>query len=146
MSEHKQEQRRALRISVNIPTLVEPVGQPELKLHDNLARVYERVAAASEHVGASFPGVVRDLSTNGAFIAGEALPLLSRVGFTFALEGFGQVEVLAWTLWRRDDDCSIPRSDGSSLELPKGFGVLFEAIPLDARLAIHHLVSKATVK
>ena len=45
--------------------------------------------------GEKFPGVVRDLSTNGAFISGEPLPLLSRVAFTFPLEGFGQVEVLA---------------------------------------------------
>ena len=146
MSGKQQEQRRALRIAVNIPTLVEPVGQPDVRLHDNLAAVYHRVDASTDLVGEKFPGVVRDLSTNGAFIAGEALPLLSRVAFTFALDGFGQVEVLAWTLWRRDDTCEVPRSDGSMLELPKGFGVLFEAIPLDARMAIHELVSHASVK
>lgn len=146
MSANKPEHRRALRIAVNIPTLVEPIGQPEVKLHENLAAVYQRVNATADMVGEKFPGVMRDLSTNGAFIAGEPLPLLSRVAFTFPLDGFGQVEVLAWTLWRREQDCEIPRSDGSMLELPKGFGVLFEAIPLDARLAIHKLVSGASVK
>jgi hypothetical protein len=144
MSQKRPEQRRALRIAVNIPTLVEPVGQPELKLHDNLARVYQRVHASRELVGEKIPGVLRDLSTNGAFIAGEPLPLLSRVAFTFPLEGFGQVEVLAWTLWRRESDCEVPRGDGSAVELPRGFGVLFEAIPLDARVAIHQLVAKAS--
>jgi len=146
VSANKPEQRRALRIAVNIPTVVEPVGQPKLKLHDNLAAVYQRVSAASEMIGEKIPGIVRDLSTNGAFIAGDPLPLLSRVAFTFPLDGFGQVEVLAWALWRRDDDCEIPRASGDALHLPKGFGVLFEAIPLDARLAIHELVSKATLK
>ena len=146
MSAKKQDHRRALRIAVNIPTLIEPVGQPEVRLHENLAAVYQRVAATSDLVGEKFPGVLRDLSTNGAFIAGEPLPLLSRVAFTFPLDGFGQVEVLAWTLWRREDDCEIPRADGSMIELPKGFGVLFEAIPLDARLAINKIVTGATVK
>jgi len=146
VSGKRTEHRRALRIAVNIPTLVESVGQPEVKLHESLAAVYQRVAASSQLVGEKFPGVIRDLSTNGAFIAGEPLPLLSRVAFTFPLEGFGQVEVLAWTLWRRDEDCEIPRADGSSLSLPKGFGVLFEAIPLDARMAIQKMVSAATVK
>ncbi len=146
MSANRPEQRRALRIAVNIPTLIEPVGQPKLKLHDNLAKVYQRVAAAEEMIGEKIPGILKDLSTNGAFIAGNPLPLLSRVAFTFPLDGFGQVEVLAWTLWRREEDCEIPRASGAPLELPKGFGVLFEAIPLDARLAIHELVSKATLK
>jgi len=139
------EQRRALRIAVQLPTLVEPIGQPKPQLHDNLAAVYQRVDAASARIGERFPGVVRDLSTNGAFVSGEPLPLLSRVAFTFPLDGYGQVEVLAWALWRRERDCEIPRADGSLLALPRGFGVLFEAIPLDARVAIHHLVSHAAV-
>ncbi len=139
------DKRRALRIAVNIPTLVEPIGQPEVVLHENLAKIYTRVSASDEHIGDKFPAVLKDLSTNGAFIAGEPLPLLSRVAFTFPLEGFGQVEVLAWSLWRREADCVIPKSDGSEVTLPMGFGVLFEAIPLDARLAIHQLVSGATV-
>lgn len=142
----KRDQRRALRIAVHLPTVVEPIGQPPMKLHDNLAKVYTRVSASDELVGEKLPGVVKDLSTNGAFITGEPLPLLSRVAFSFPLEGYGQVEVLAWTLWRREEDCELPRPDGSTVTLSRGFGVLFEAIPLDARLAIHALVTKAAEK
>ena len=138
----KNDKRRALRIALNVPTVVEPIGQPPVKLHENLAEVYERVAPSEDSIGKKFPGVVRDLSTNGAFVAGESLPLLSRVTFVFLLTGFGQVEVIGWTLWRRARDCELPRPDGSSVILPHGFGVLFEAIPLDARLAIHKLVNE----
>jgi hypothetical protein len=135
------DQRRARRIAVNVPTTVKVVGQTEIKLHDKLASVYERVSPTGDRAGESFPGVVRDLSTNGAFISGDALPLLSRVAFSFPLEAYGQVEALGWTLWRRADDVEIERDDGSVVTLPKGFGVLFEAIPLDARIAIHELVN-----
>ena len=142
MTSKQPEKRRALRIQLNVPTVIKPIGQPDIKLHENLEKVYERVVASKEHIGEKFPGVVRDLSTNGAFIAGSALPLLSRVAFTFPLEGYGQVEVLAWTLWRRHESCEIPRDEGDPFVLPKGFGVLFEAIPLDARLAIQKLVTQ----
>ncbi len=135
------ERRHAARIAVHIPTLIEAVGHREHDLHPNLAKVYQRVLPASELVGEKFPGVIRDLSTNGAFIAGTAAPLLSRVTFTFALEGYGQVEALAWTLWRRTGDCEVPRPDGGDpIFLPGGFGVLFEAIPLAARETIAQLV------
>lgn len=140
----KNEKRRALRIAVNIPTTIQSIGQQNIKLHDNLAAVYERVDPDASKAGERIPGVIRDLSTNGAFITGEPLPLLSRVAFTFPLDGFGTVEVLAWTLWRRSDDCELPRPDGSAVKLAKGFGVLFEAVPLDARIAIHKMVSQAT--
>jgi hypothetical protein len=136
------EKRRAQRIILNTPTLIESIQQPQIKLADSLAAVYERVEANADRVGDKLPGVVRDLSTNGAFITGVTMPLLSRVAFSFALEGYGQVEVLAWVLWRRRDDCEIPGQDGKLVSLPKGFGVLFEAIPLDARIAIHELVRK----
>ena len=75
----KNENRRALRVALNVPTVIEPIGQPVVELHENLARVYQRVEPANVKLGEKFPGVLRDLSTNGAFIAGEALPLLSRV-------------------------------------------------------------------
>jgi hypothetical protein len=141
MSVTKAERRHAPRINVNLPTLVEVIGQRELQLHANLAAVYERVSPPAENVGRKFPGVLRDLSTNGAFISGEPLPLLSRIAFTFALETYGQVEVLGWVLWRRKDDCTIPRDHGGPLSLDAGFGVLFEAIPLDARMAIARRVT-----
>jgi hypothetical protein len=40
------DKRRASRIVVNAPALVESIGQPPANLHPNLAAVYERVAAA----------------------------------------------------------------------------------------------------
>ena len=141
MSVTKAERRHAPRINVTMPTLVEVIGQRELQLHPNLAAVYERVTPPPELVGKKFPGVLRDLSTNGAFISGVALPLLSRLAFTFPLDGYGQVEVLGWVMWRRKADCEIPREGGGESKLAAGFGVLFEAIPLDARLAISKRVT-----
>lgn len=141
MSVTKAERRHAPRIQVNLPTLVEVIGHRELSLHPNLAAVYERVMPAADLVGKKFPAVVRDLSTNGAFIAGPALPLLSRVAFTFPLEGYGQVEALGWCLWRRKADCEVPVQD-KTVKLGAGFGILFEAISLEARTAIARLVEK----
>ena len=137
-----REERRAARLRVKIPTLINVIGQKDPALPAGLAAVYERVKPATERVGDRFPAVLRDLSTNGAFIAGYPLPLLSRVGFTFSLDGFGQVEVLAWSLWRRHKDCEVPQ-DGHPLKLEAGFGVLFEAISLDARRAIAEHVAKS---
>jgi hypothetical protein len=134
--------RRARRIVVNAPAVVESIGQPDVELHPNLAAVYSRIDADRGSVGMRFPGVVRDLSTNGAFIAGEALPLLSRVAVRFDVEGAGAIDVIGWVLWRRDGDCEVPGASGDSLPLPGGIGILFEAIPLEARNAIARLVAK----
>ena len=114
--------------------------QQRKPLRPALASVYSRVNP--EASGDKFPGRLRDLSTNGAFVAGEALPLLSRIAFSFELEDFGRVEGIGWTMWRREDDCEIPRDGLEPARLPKGFGILFEAIPLDARLAIHRMVQR----
>jgi hypothetical protein len=135
MSVTRGERRHAPRVNVQIPTLVEVIGQRDLQLHPNLAAVYERVSPPTELVGKKFPGVLRDLSTNGAFISGAALPLLARVAFTFPFEGT-QVEAIGWVLWRRTADCEIPRDGAEPVKLAGGFGVLFEAIPLDARTHI----------
>ncbi len=138
MSEH----RRAERARLAIPTLVEGIGQRELTLPPSLAAVYERVQPSRGDLGEKFPAVLRDLSTNGAFLSGLPLPLLSRVAFTFPLEGFGQVDVLGWTLWRRSADCEILIEGAEPIRLRAGFGVLFEAISLDARRAIADLVAR----
>ncbi|MEJ7602634.1 MAG: hypothetical protein WKG01_32380 [Kofleriaceae bacterium] len=48
-------------------------------------------------------------------------------------------------LWQRTADCEMPSSAsaGSTIStLPKGFGILFESIPLDTRAAIAALVAK----
>lgn len=142
MSVVKGERRHARRIQLSIPTLVEVIGQREVQLHPNLAKVYERVMPPRDRVGHKFPAVVRDLSTNGAFLTGPPLALLSRVAFTFPLEGFGQVEALGWTLWRRSADCEIPREGEPPITLLGGFGLLFEAIPQEARQIIAKLVEQ----
>jgi hypothetical protein len=132
-----------MRILVDVPIVVESIGQPALRLHERLEKIYQRVQASAEGIGNRTVGAIRDLSTNGAFITGPPLPLLSRVAITFTLEGHGPIEGVGWTLWRRTEDCEIPREDGSVARLPGGFGVLFEAIPIDARIAIHKMVSQA---
>lgn len=128
--------RRARRFVVNVPAVVESIGQPSVKLHANLAKVYERVEANTVKVGQRFPAVVRDLSTNGAFVTGEALPLLTRVAIHFEVRAIGPIDAIGWVLWRRDADCEIPGPSGEMVALPRGFGILFEAIPLETRQAI----------
>jgi hypothetical protein len=90
-------------------------------------------------IGKKFPAVVRDLSTNGAFISGAPLPLMSRVALRFEVRGIGAIDAVGWVLWQRTDDCELPGPDNSRT-LPKGFGVLFESIPLETRSAIATLV------
>ena len=65
------------------------------------------------------------------------------MAFIFSLEGFGQVEALGWVLWRRTGDCEVPVGEAAEpLSLRAGLGVLFEAIPLDARLHIAKLIQE----
>jgi hypothetical protein len=135
------EQRRAARLVVNAPVVVESIGQVAMSLHPNLAKVFRRVEADGTTIGQRFPAVVRDLSTNGAFISGPTLPLLSRVALKFALRSVGTVDAVGWVLWQRTADCELPTATGAA-SLPKGFGVLFESIPLETRAAIAALVAR----
>lgn len=135
------EQRRAARLVVNAPVVVESIGQVAMTLHPSLAQVFRRVEADQTTVGKRFPAVVRDLSTNGAFISGPTLPLLSRVALKFELRAIGPIDAVGWVLWQRTDDCELPTPDGRA-QLPKGFGVLFESIPLETRAAIAALVAR----
>src|SRR5437764_13894983 len=135
--------RRAPRLVVNAASLVESIGQVSMKLHPNLAKVFRRVDADRSSIGSKFPAVIRDLSTNGAFIAGAPLPLLARVALKFDVKGVGTIDAIGWVLWQRMDDCDLP-ADKATTTLPKGFGVLFEAIPMDTRAAIAQLVNKAS--
>jgi hypothetical protein len=132
--------RRAPRLVVNAPAVVESIGQGSMQLHPNLAKVFRRVDADRSSIGTKFPAVVRDLSTNGAFISGSPLPLLSRVAIKFDVKGVGVVDAIGWVLWQRMDDCELPGQNAAPL--PKGFGVLFEAIPMETRQAIAALVAK----
>lgn len=135
------DQRRAPRLVVNAPVVVESIGQGPMSLHPNLAAVFRRVEADHASVGMRFPAVVRDLSTNGAFIAGPTLPLLSRVALRFEVRGIGNIDAVGWVLWQRADDCDVPATSGTA-HLPKGFGILFEAIPLETRAAIAALAAR----
>lgn len=138
MSEH----RRAQRLVVNSPAVVESIGQVPMSLHPNLAAVFRRVDADASTIGKRFPAVVRDLSTNGAFISGAPLPLLSRVAVKFEVKGLGTIDAVGWVLWQRTGDCELPNDGGDNTVLPKGFGVLFESIPLETRSGIAALVAK----
>jgi hypothetical protein len=133
------ERRRARRLLVEVPTTVECLAAPPVPVSAALAAVYQRVEPDITQAGRAIAGVVRDLSTNGAFVAGEPLPLLSRVAFRFTVPQLGPVEALGWIMWRRTDDVTLDRP-GGGVTLPRGFGVLFEAVPLDARLGIHRLL------
>lgn len=138
----KHEKRRARRVLLNVPTVVQALAPAGKAVSPEMDPSYERVMPSDQAAGWSFPAVVRDISVNGAFISGEPLPLLTRVQFAFPLEGYGEIDVLGWSLWRRESDCEVPGPDGITI-LPRGFGVLFEAIPLDARIAIHKFVNGA---
>jgi hypothetical protein len=133
--------RRAPRLVVNAPAVVESIGQGSMQLHPNLAKVFRRVDADRSSIGSKFPAVVRDLSTNGAFISGAPLPLLSRVALKFEVKGVGTIDAIGWVLWQRMDDCELP-GQATAQTLPKGFGVLFEAIPMETRSAIAALVAR----
>lgn len=135
------EHRRAARLVVNAPAVIESIGQVPMTLHPNLAAVFRRVDADGSTIGKRFPAVIRDLSTNGAFISGPPLPLLSRVAIKFEIRGMGSVDAVGWVLWQRTDDCELP-SESGNMTLPKGFGVLFESIPLETRANIASLVSR----
>jgi hypothetical protein len=133
--------RRAPRLVVNAPAVVESIGQGSMQLHPNLAKVFRRIEADRSSIGTKFPAVVRDLSTNGAYISGPPLPLLSRVALKFDVKGIGTIDAIGWVLWQRMDDCELP-GQSSTMSLPKGFGVLFEAIPMETRTAIAALVAR----
>ncbi|HEY4058460.1 MAG TPA: PilZ domain-containing protein [Kofleriaceae bacterium] len=135
------EHRRAARLVVNSPAIIESIGQVPMTLHPNLAAVFRRVDADASTIGRRFPAVVRDLSTNGAFISGPPLPLMSRVAVKFDVRGIGSIDAVGWVLWQRTDDCELPSENGNVM-LPKGFGVLFESIPLETRAQIATLTQK----
>jgi hypothetical protein len=136
MSNEERVPRREARMSVEWKVAVENLGEREQKLPAELAAVYERVKADTTDVGKRHELLLRDVSMNGAFVEGEALPLLSRVAMVFDMPGFRKVEATGWVMWRRRESCTIRREDGFELTLPPGFGVLFEWISLEARLEI----------
>ncbi len=141
----RSDARNAPRLVVNAPAVIESIGQAPMQLHPNLQRVFRRVDADTSSIGTRFPAVVRDLSTNGAFISGAPLPLLARVALKFDVQRIGTIDAIGWVLWQRMDDCELP-TGAAKATLPKGFGVLFEAIPMETRAAIATLVSAMSGK
>ncbi|MBK9031748.1 MAG: hypothetical protein IPL61_10555 [Myxococcales bacterium] len=134
-----RELRRARRVAVSLPALVESIAQPEVALHPTVQAVYQRIDADRTSLGYSGPGIVRDLSTNGAFIACEPLPLLARVRVGFELPHYGAVEAVGWVLWIRTRDCEIADALGDAVPLPRGIGLLFESLAIEARVHIAKL-------
>ena len=131
-----KEHRRARRVAVNLPAVIESIGQPAVSLHPAVEAVYRRVAPDESLVGKITAGFVRDLSTNGAFIGCDPVPLLSRVRVGFELPAYGPVDAVGWVLWLRESDCEIPDALGDPVPLPRGIGILFEAMPLEARQVV----------
>ncbi len=131
-----REHRRARRVAVSLPVVIESIGQPAVALHPAVEAVYRRIVPDATSIGRVQPGAIRDLSTNGAFIGCEPMPLLARVRLSFELPAYGAVDAVGWVLWCREADCEIPDALGDPVPLPRGIGVLFEAMPLEARQVV----------
>jgi len=132
---HKLPERRgARRLRCDLPTMVQVLGPRGGEVDQE----YERVEPPTELMGQRVRYTVRVLSGNGAFLEGPPLPLLSRVRFSFALQGRGPVEVEGWVMGRRCRPTRVKRWDGEAT-LPPGIGVLFDLIPLPARIALSEL-------
>jgi len=103
-----------------------------------------RVVPAPPGAGTIVEGKILDVSANGAFIACEKPPpLMSRMMLRFWLESYGKVTGVAWCMWQREQDELLlhPRT-----VRPAGVGVLFEHIPLAARVAIHDRATKGHLR
>lgn len=136
------QQRREARITVSWPCTIEKIAERPAQLPPALAAVYERVVAEPSGIGQRHQLVLADVSMNGAFLVGEALPLLSRVAMVFDIPSYRRVEAVGWVLWRRRDKCSVPSSNGKAVELPPGSGLLFEWLSLEARLEIARRIAR----
>jgi hypothetical protein len=137
----KRHRRRDARIEVAWTVACEKTAEIEQRLQPELEKVYERVPANHDEVGKRFMGTLRDLSVNGAFIEGDALPLLSRVMMSVEIPNYKMVDAVGWVLWRRTAPCTIRRPNGAPITLGSGFGVVFEWIALESRLEIARRVA-----
>jgi hypothetical protein len=132
------ERRRAVRLKVEIPTTVAAIHAARQELPPALAEVYERVEPTRSDVGkppAMF--LVRDISSNGAFLEGPPFALMSRIRFRLPVGGVAP-EAIGWVLWRRVAPCTV-----GGVRLEPGVGVLFEAFPLEVRVEIARLAQAA---
>ena len=136
------ERRRAVRVQVRIPAMVEVLGSQPARFDPD----YESLAVPNEFAGRRFEGMILDLSVNGARIMAPIIPaVMSRVSLSFDVPGFGNTLAACLVMWRRTTPAiSVPPLAGEAQETPTqgGFGVLFEAFDLLARLAISQLAAK----
>lgn len=139
-----RQRRRDARLHVDWTATCEKIVEIEQKLDPKLAEVYERVHADPTGLGTRFSARVRDISVNGAFVAGEPLPLLSRVALIVEVPEFRRIEAVGWVLWRRTAPCTLTTNDGKQVTLEAGFGLIFEWASLESRLEIARRVA-ATV-
>ena len=129
------ERRRAKRIAVNIEVVVSVMDNaPASVVQAGPAESnIERVVFATQGSGEFFDADMLDISTNGARLASDLHPpLLSRVSLAFNFEELKYVHATALVMWRT----TVPGSDGRY-----GFGVLFEAIPVDVRVRIEKAIN-----
>ena len=129
------ERRRARRLKVDIPTAVEAITAHAPEMSEELRAVYERVEPARDYLGRPTLFTVRDVSSNGAFLEGPPLSLLSRVRFKLPFGDGQESDAIGWVMWRRTAPCRIDGPYGK-VQLEPGIGVLFEAFPLEVRLEI----------
>lgn len=129
------DQRQAARLRVEIPTLVEAIPANSQKLPTGLSAVYERVEPATDYLGKQTMFTVRDVSSNGAFLEGPPLALLSRIRFTLPFGTAEEPVAIGWVMWRRTAPCIVDGVHGA-VKLEPGIGVLFESFPLDVRIEI----------
>jgi|GEM_PF-948306 len=125
--------RNASRVEVNLPVklLLRPTRRGD---HPNIETITPPVAAMTAD---AFDGEILDISMNGVFIACEPAPVLSRFLLSFTLPNYGTVRGVGLCTWRRLSD--EVAADGTML--PAGMGILFEHIPLTARVLVHSLTS-----
>ena len=132
------QQRNAPRLYLKVPVEFEVLPAREMNLTPEMEKVFESVTPASEGSGLPRRGRIYDISSTGAFIvsAEELPPILSRVFMKFDLPGHARVQAVGWVLWRR-----TARVKTEDRVLERGFGVLFEYIPIETRIHIERLIA-----
>ena len=137
------ERRRAVRVQVRIPAVIEVLGSQPGRFDPD----YESLAIPNEFAGRRFEGTILDLSVNGARVMSPIIPaVMSRLSLSFDVPGFGSTLAACLVMWRRTTPAiSMPPVEGGSQgeATQGGFGVLFEAFDLMARLAIAQLAATA---
>ncbi|MEK6607887.1 MAG: hypothetical protein AABZ30_09525 [Myxococcota bacterium] len=130
----------AAYVELHLPVLIEKLGAARLSIvPPALAGLIQRALPHPDGIGERWPGLFEHLAVHGAFIRGDPPPLLSRVLLSFRLPACGDVRAVGWTLWRRTADAEIA-ADGGALPAPRGFGVVFESLPEEARHVIEAML------